>query len=341
MTEPIQIHEYENGLALVTQRMDWVESAAFSLLVPAGCSRDPRQLLGLGNITCEMVQRGCGPRDSRQFVNDLENLGVDHSRLGIERSHESGRCHAGGEAGGSVGDPRGPGATSASAGRATGGRPPGVHPGDSCVGGRPGTAGACRNCGGGGTEIPSGGAVRARSTRCGASRSTTSASFFAATYRPNGAILSVAGNIDFPRLRDQVGQLFAEWQAGSRPRRRTRSPAMDRPGTFRTNRIRRTSRSAMRACPTAHPDYYQARAAVGVLSDGMSSRLFTEVREKRGLVLRRLRGLPYAARSRVRVLLCRDHHRTRPGDARRRDSRTAGTGRRAFARTNSSGSRRG
>ena len=79
VTDAIQIHEYENGLALVTQRMDWVESAAFSLLVPAGCSRDPRELLGLANITCEMVQRGCGTRDSRQFVNDLENLGVDHS----------------------------------------------------------------------------------------------------------------------------------------------------------------------------------------------------------------------------------------------------------------------
>src|SRR5205823_10975612 len=32
-----------------------------------------------------------------------------------------------------------------------------------------------------------------------------------------------------------------------------------------------------------HPDYYAARAADGVLSGGMSSRLFTEVREKRGL----------------------------------------------------------
>ncbi|MGA2916538.1 MAG: pitrilysin family protein [Sedimentisphaerales bacterium] len=31
------------------------------------------------------------------------------------------------------------------------------------------------------------------------------------------------------------------------------------------------------------PDYYNARVALGVLSDGMSSRLFTEVREKRGL----------------------------------------------------------
>ena len=40
------------------------------------------------------------------------------------------------------------------------------------------------------------------------------------------------------------------------------------------------------ACPSAavgDPDFYAARAAVGVLSGGMSSRLFTEVREKRGL----------------------------------------------------------
>ena len=35
--------------------------------------------------------------------------------------------------------------------------------------------------------------------------------------------------------------------------------------------------------PYRHPDYFQAWGAVGVLSGGMSSRLFTEVREKRGL----------------------------------------------------------
>jgi predicted Zn-dependent peptidase len=41
---------------------------------------------------------------------------------------------------------------------------------------------------------------------------------------------------------------------------------------------------AFDAVPYSHPDYFQIRGAVGVLSDGMSSRLFTEVREKRGLV---------------------------------------------------------
>jgi len=35
--------------------------------------------------------------------------------------------------------------------------------------------------------------------------------------------------------------------------------------------------------PFGHADYYAALGAVNVLSGGMSSRLFTEVREKRGL----------------------------------------------------------
>ena len=37
----------------------------------------------------------------------------------------------------------------------------------------------------------------------------------------------------------------------------------------------------------------------------MSSRLFTEVREKRGLVLHRVRHLPHAPRPRQRAVLCR------------------------------------
>ena len=37
------------------------------------------------------------------------------------------------------------------------------------------------------------------------------------------------------------------------------------------------------SAPIGEADYYAARAAEGVLSGGMSARLFTEVREKRGL----------------------------------------------------------
>ena len=69
--------------------------------------------------------------------------------------------------------------------------------------------------------------------------------------------------------------------ARSRSRSRRHTPRGR--STCRRTRSRRRSRSPSRACRSADPDYYAARGAVGVLSGGMSARLFTEVREKRGL----------------------------------------------------------
>ena len=65
-----------------------LESAAFTFLVPAGCVLDPPDLAGLGSFTCEMTLRGSGPRDSRQFVQDLENLGVERGES-VSNSHTS------------------------------------------------------------------------------------------------------------------------------------------------------------------------------------------------------------------------------------------------------------
>ena len=88
MTQEIRSHLFPNGLTLVAESMDWVESAAFTLVLPAGCSHDPQQQLGLANFTCEMVQRGCGPRDNRQFVEDLDRLGADRS-ASVSQVHTS------------------------------------------------------------------------------------------------------------------------------------------------------------------------------------------------------------------------------------------------------------
>ena len=68
--------------------MEWVESAAFGFLLSAGCSRDPMDFPGLSNFTCEMAQRGAGDRDSRQFVEALEDLGVDRSAA-VSNGHTS------------------------------------------------------------------------------------------------------------------------------------------------------------------------------------------------------------------------------------------------------------
>src|SRR5262245_13430991 len=79
VTQKIHGHALPNGLTLVAEEMPWVESAAFALLLPAGCALEPADKLGLAALTCEMTQRGAGQRDSRQFLDDLENLGADTS----------------------------------------------------------------------------------------------------------------------------------------------------------------------------------------------------------------------------------------------------------------------
>ena len=48
-------HTYANGLVLVAEPMGWLESAAFTFLVPAGCVYDPADRGGLSSFTCEMV----------------------------------------------------------------------------------------------------------------------------------------------------------------------------------------------------------------------------------------------------------------------------------------------
>ena len=75
-------------LILLAELMDWVESAAFTILLPAGCVYDEDRQAGLANLTCEMVQRGAGSRDSRQFVEALDARGADRMSS-VSQSHTS------------------------------------------------------------------------------------------------------------------------------------------------------------------------------------------------------------------------------------------------------------
>jgi predicted Zn-dependent peptidase len=101
-------------------------------------------------------------------------------------------------------------------------------------------------------------------------------------FRPNGAILSVAGNIDWEPLKAQVERLFANWPPAKI------SALVPEPHVPASEHIAKDTQQtqialAFPSAQVGHPLYYAARAAEGVLSGGMSARLFTEVREKRGL----------------------------------------------------------
>ena len=83
-----------NGMVLVGEPTPSLESAAFTFLLPAGCCYDPPKRAGLASLTGEMMLRGAGPRDSRTWVSDLENLGVERGEsVGVAQATFS-RRHA-------------------------------------------------------------------------------------------------------------------------------------------------------------------------------------------------------------------------------------------------------
>jgi len=105
---------------------------------------------------------------------------------------------------------------------------------------------------------------------------------FERCFRPDAAILGVAGNVDFHQYRELVGEVFGDWSCKSAPEFTAgpRGPARDH--VFHESTQTHVG-IAYESVPYRHPDYYAAWAGVSVLSGGMSARLFTEVREKRGL----------------------------------------------------------
>jgi len=101
-------------------------------------------------------------------------------------------------------------------------------------------------------------------------------------YTPQGAVLAVAGGVDWERLVRAVEPLLA-WRGEALP---YPEPRLSQPQTLVLSRPTAQVQIGL-AYPDVGPedeDFYAARLALEVLSGGMASRLFTEVREKRGLV---------------------------------------------------------
>jgi predicted Zn-dependent peptidase len=279
---PIHTHSFPNGLVLAAEIAGEAESAAFTLLTPCGYSVDPADRLGLGNLLCDLAFRGAGSRDSRALVNDLETLGVERGES-VASAHMSFSAAT----------------LAASLDEALQifadvVRRPHLPDGEQLEAARQ----VCLQEIAGVEDEPSQklmDTLRRRSypEPWGRSGQGDEAGVVAATaqdvrthwarhFRPNGAILGVAGRVDWPRLVNRIGDLFSDWKRVDVPEPTETAPANGSPHTdFEGNQCH--IGIAFPSVPYRDPKYLQAWAAVGVLSDGMSSRLFTEVREKRGL----------------------------------------------------------
>lgn len=279
--QTILSHTLPNGMTLVAQPMPWLESAAFSISVPAGCRYESSDKRGLANFVCEMVLRGSGNLTNRQFVEALEFNGVDYSSsvsvyntnfggaMLSSQLHDTLRLFA------------------------TMLREP-MFPEDQLEDGRQ----VCfmevaaleddlaqrailelrsrfygdpdgRSCEGSFDSLKS---ISLEDIR----------SFYQQYYRPDEAIISIAGKFEWEPLKEHVEALLGDWN--SKP-----AASIERVEPSRQNHhISFPSEQthiavAYPALPYSSDDYFLSRGSVGVLSDGLSSRLFTEVREKRGL----------------------------------------------------------
>ena len=279
--QSIYQHRFDNGLVLVAQSMPWLQSAAFSCAVPAGCSRDPLDKRGLSNFCCEMVFRGGGELDNRRLVEELEGLGCDYySSTSVYHSFFGGALPA-------------EGLGKALALYADVIRRP-LLPPDQLEDGRLACLQEIQSIeddlvGKAMLELrrrhygdPYGRSREGIAEHVAAMTLEDIRQFYHDNYQPKDAVIAVAGKIDWPQLRDVIGQQFGDWK-----RRPEKSLVLGAP-EHGVNHISFDSNQthiaiAWPSLPYSHPEYYQARGAVGVLSDGMSSRLFREVRERRGL----------------------------------------------------------
>ncbi len=270
-----------NGLTLIAECMPWLESASFAISVPAGCQFDPESKLGLANFVCEMVQRGCGSLDSRQFIEKLESIGVDYSSsVSVYHTHFGGAL---------------PARKLADALQVYSDvlRNP-VMPEDQMEDGRMVCMQEIRAIE---DDLPQRVMLSLRQRQYGDPlgrscqgnyESIQSVSyqdvgdFYRQFYRPNGLVIGVAGNIDWDALCQQVESLFGDWQEVAVDEIQVRDQSV---GVHHIDFESQQTHIglAFPSIPYSNDNYFVARGAVGVLSDGMSSRLFSEIREKRGL----------------------------------------------------------
>ncbi len=279
--EKFLVHKFDNGFSLVAQPMPWLASAAFAFALPAGCRYDRSDRIGTASFASEMVQRGCGKLDSRQFIDQLQLLGVDYnSSISNYHSWFGGAMKAT-ELHDTLSiyrdvarDPHLP-ASQFEDGRMVCLQE--IMAMEDDLSRKALREVRLRHYGDPDGRSPDGSVESISSLDI-----SHIEDFVKTCYQPDGSILAVAGKIDFDALKDHVADLFADWKTGEPPIAEESTPSH---GSHHLPFDSEQTHIAL-ACPGVsytHQDFYTHRAAIGVLSDGLSSRLFHEVREKRGL----------------------------------------------------------
>ena len=278
----LSISKLNNGLVLIVDEMPYVSSVSFELMMPGGVLYDAEDKLGAALVLTEMTTRGAAELDSRALLESFDSHGIRHSEgAGLERVSYRGSAlveelpHALSLVSKMVLEPHLPEDELESVKnlfiqdlrslddnpslRAIISLNDRYYP-------KPfnrtsyGSLDGLEN-----TDLDS---VRA---------------LFERAYKPNGAVLSVAGNVKAAEVHDLAERYFGKWQgdALTKPDYLVEAPSAYH--HIESDSAQLQIVLAAKGTKISDPDYYTSKVFVTILSGGMFGRLFVEVREKLGL----------------------------------------------------------
>jgi predicted Zn-dependent peptidase len=281
LTQSLFTATLDNGITLLGEHLPELESVAVAFHAPAGAIHDPPGRCGLASLSGELCLRGAGDRTSREVVEALEHAGVQWSQA-VSSTHAS--------FSGAMVARRLPDALPVYADLL---RRPRL-PDDEVENARQmilqnlaGTEDdpahrallALR-----GLHLPKpwGRPTEGISAEVEALTVADVRGFVAEHLRPPGVIVAVAGRIDWADFVVRIERLFGDWEPGAE------RPVAAGPRGPHVRHVPHDAQQTQVALAWSVPPYrdpasYRATAALGILGGGASSRLFTEVREKRGL----------------------------------------------------------
>ncbi|MCH2138011.1 MAG: insulinase family protein [Phycisphaerales bacterium] len=276
-----QLHQMQNGITLCIHRIDGVASVATHMLLPAGCAHDSDAQDGIAPMLAEYALRGTAHLSSRALSDALDCSGIHR---GVSAGTQHLHLH---------------GTTTAARAHAT-------IDHFACIVQSPRMdqvdlepiRSLCQQSLASLEDDPQEEALlhvlhqhRPRPLhRTGLGTPEALATLSIDTLRaawkdrmqPRGAVIAIAGHIDPDDIIQHVEQQFGDWTGPPG------APMSLEPGPCGRTYIERPSQQVHLAlainAPTAADDAYEAtRLAVWVLGGGSSSRLFLDVRQRRGL----------------------------------------------------------
>ena len=284
MSEILQTR-LDNGLTILGEPAGegrGIKSLAMTLLVPAGVASQPEDRQGVAPVLAEMVNRGAGGRSAREHSEALDTLGIMRSAEAQTRFFRLGATMIGEHLDAALplvlDMARSPNLEEAALGPSVDLQLQSLE----SLADEPQRR-VMLNLRERHYPQPLGRSPLGVKEHLEALRLGDVRQFWQDRFKPSSSIIAFAGAFNWAHLVERINELLGEWQGDAEP-----AVAEGEGEGGASHESAETTQVhialAYPTVPETDPDSVTQQAAAAALSGGMSGRLFTEVREKRGLV---------------------------------------------------------